>query len=110
MPGVYCFEDRKTHKKYIGQSSNVERRIKEHIKKLKNNEDNAPKLQEAYNNNSKFNIFILQYEPNFQRRVALEQYYINKYDTINNGLNTLTSCSDGRIERIASMYNITVPV
>ena len=51
MPGVYCFEDRKTHKKYIGQSSNVERRIKEHIKKLKNNEDNAPKLQEAYNNN-----------------------------------------------------------
>ena len=31
MIGIYMFENKKTHKKYIGQSTNIERRKEEHL-------------------------------------------------------------------------------
>jgi hypothetical protein len=49
-------------KTYIGSSSNVEKRCREHFRLLKNNEHHSKKLQEAYNNLKELPIFEIVQE------------------------------------------------
>jgi group I intron endonuclease len=90
MPGVYCIENRKTKQKYIGQTSRIGYRLNEHMRQLQEGTHPNPKLQDAFNNNGRFNVFVLCYEPNLDERLKKEQYYISLYDSINNGYNQLS--------------------
>ena len=47
--GIYCIENIKTGKKYIGQSVNLDCRIKAHKNALKRNSHSNPHLQNSFN-------------------------------------------------------------
>lgn len=60
--GIYCIENKVNGKKYIGQSINIEQRIKDHLSHLKRNKEPSLALQNAWNKygENNFNIYILE--------------------------------------------------
>ena len=96
MQGIYKIENKVNHKIYIGQSCNIENRWKQHLSMYTNvnNHKYGPKLYSAF---IKYGIenfdFIVQEEiVNHELLTEREQYWINYYDSINNGYN----CIDAR--------------
>ena len=47
--GIYCIENLINHKKYIGQSTNIKKRVNKHKSCLRNNQHNNQHLQYAWN-------------------------------------------------------------
>lgn len=47
--GIYCIENIKNQKKYIGQSIDINKRIKDHTRLLNSGKDNCRYLQRAWN-------------------------------------------------------------
>ena len=94
--GIYCIENLVNGKKYIGQSNNVYKRWKAHIKELDNNYHCNSYLQKAWNKHGKenflFNILETCQENELNEK---EIYYIDKYSTYNSGYN-LTIGGEGR--------------
>ena len=84
MIGIYKITNLITNKVYIGSAKNIDIRIKAHISKLKGNFHINKHLQSSYNKygetNFKFEI-IREVSNNILRRA--EQFYINKYQSIN---------------------------
>lgn len=84
MTGIYKITNLITNKVYIGSAKNIDIRIKAHISKLKGNFHINKHLQSSYNKygeeNFKFEI-IREVSNNILRRA--EQFYINKYQSIN---------------------------
>jgi hypothetical protein len=84
MTGIYKITNLVTNKVYIGSAINIDSRIKAHISKLKGNLHINKHLQSSYNkygeNNFKFEL-IREVSNNILRRA--EQFYINKYQSIN---------------------------
>ena len=92
ISGIYAIENILNHKKYIGRSKDVMNRWKQHIKhafkkKIKNKLYDAI-IKEGLEN---FIFYILEITDNLEER---EKYFINKYDTMNNGYNTLPGGND----------------
>lgn len=84
--GIYCFENRINNKKYIGQSSRLAFRIREHLRVSYNEHNKAynfpiHKAIRKYGIEN-FNIFILEY-CSVDQLNEKEVYYINKYNTTN---------------------------
>lgn len=92
--GIYCFTNKINGKKYIGQSINIENRRLSHINDSKNS--NCPN----YNNKfyrairkhgiDNFEFEIIDSNDKYSRKELniLEQYYIEYYDSFNNGYNS----------------------
>jgi len=84
MTGIYKITNLVTNKVYIGSAKNIDARIKAHISKLKGNFHINKHLQSSYNKykeeNFKFEI-IREVSNSILRRA--EQFYINKYQSIN---------------------------
>lgn len=84
MIGIYMYENKKTHKKYIGQSTNIERRRQEHLKWPSKFSYFDNELQVIGEENFYFTILE---ECTVQELDEREKYWINFYDSKNNGYN-----------------------
>ena len=84
MVGIYMYENKLNHKKYIGQSVNIERRRQEHLKwpSPYSRFDNELKVigEEGF-------VFSILEECDFSQLDERERYWIDYYDTKNNGYN-----------------------
>ena len=80
MVGIYKIENIKNGYVYIGQSVNIERRLKDHKRELKYNRHINNHLQNAYNKygESNFNFEIIC-ECEKEKLNELETYYCNLY-------------------------------
>jgi group I intron endonuclease len=65
--GIYCIENKKNHKKYIGWSTAIHLRWKKHKSELKMNTHHNNYLQNAWNKKGEknFKFFVIEeYPPN----------------------------------------------
>ena len=83
MAGVCQIYNTKTNKRYIGSSIDIDRRLKEHYRNLKNHKHCNQHLQNAWNKYEEYLVFEpLEYcEPD--ECLKLEQKYIDYYDSAN---------------------------
>lgn len=82
--GVYLIENTITGKKYVGSSSNIDRRIKNHIQHLEKGCHNNRKLQKDHDIHGikSFNFVILEKDVSHDLLTAYEKYWIYKHDAI----------------------------
>lgn len=93
--GIYCIKNNLNNKVYIGQSININHRIQEHISLLNRNCHSNSYLQRSFN---KYGIENFSHEIIEECSEELlserEIYWINYYDSYNNGYN-LTEGGEG---------------
>ena len=92
MNAIYKIQNMKTGKIYIGESADVLKRFRKHIICLNNKKHNNYKLQSDFNlyNADSFNFYILYELPDDatkESRVAYEDYFIERYNSIEEGYN-----------------------
>lgn len=92
--GIYIIKNEINGKIYVGSSINIERRYKLHKTLLNKNKHHSSKLQRAYNKYGKDKFFyeIIQY-CNKEVLIKNEQYWINHFDSFNNGYNSLPNAN-----------------
>ena len=96
--GIYSIVNLVNHKRYIGQSINIEKRFYRHQYDLNNNKHYNQHLQRAWNKYGVDNFDFLIIEICHQSQLdEKEQYYILHYDSLNNGYNNDSGGTDGRI-------------
>lgn len=88
MIGIYMIENIDNHKKYIGQTKNLDFRWIHHRCDLNGNIHTNSDLQNDWNiyGEEKF-IFSILEETSIEKLNAQEQYWISYYDSFNNGYN-----------------------
>lgn len=86
MIGIYMFENKLNHKKYIGQSINITKRKWEHLNEPSPCSRIDDVLKKEGFNNFKFSIIE---ECDSSKLDEREIYWIEYYDTINNGYNLI---------------------
>ena len=88
MCGVYMFENKINHHKYIGASKHIEKRYKEHLRDMENNTQKQKTLYKAFKkyglDNFEFSI-IEECLP--EDRFKREKYWIDYYNTYEDGYN-----------------------
>ena len=82
--GVYLIENSITGRKYVGSSSNIDRRIKTHKQHLKKGCHNNRKLQKDHDmyGIESFKFIILEKDVAHDLLTAYEKYWIYKHDAI----------------------------
>lgn len=101
IQGVYMIRNKNDDTKYIGSSTDVEERWKQHIKMLKNGKHHSYKLQQAYNVVKDINAFEFSLIENVSAKARLydrEQYWTDYYNTYKTGYNC-TRLADGTDKR-----------
>lgn len=81
--GIYCIENLVNHKKYIGQSKNLKKRLSDHLSELRNGKhfnDHLQRSWDAYGQEN-FNIYVICY-CNKEELDEKEIYYIDFYNTM----------------------------
>jgi len=98
--GIYCIENLKNGKKYIGQSIDLEKRKHEHFSLLKGNNHSNTHLQNSYNKYG---------EENFKFRVLLycEPFELTKYEQFFVDYYTPELLYNVRLECVNSNQGIT---
>jgi hypothetical protein len=87
--GIYKLSFQGIDKVYIGQSSNIENRLKQHIRKLLKNTHYNPKMQEAYLINCTLPILkILEEVKDASLMSTREIYWIDYFNSYHQGLNS----------------------
>ena len=103
VSGIYSIKNKINNKRYIGQSKNIERRKETHFHKLETNTHINTHLQNAYNlyGSSNFEFKIIKICKTDELDY-FEDYYINKYNSLENGYNLceggLNNCPDNTNE------------
>ena len=117
--GIYIIKNEKNNKVYIGQSTDIYNRWKQHVRDLKSNRHHSRKLQRAWNKTKNKKIFNFKILEIIDENILdfEEDKYINEYDSYNNGYNctmvfsTIEIIKEKRIKnlnkqiRIDSYYN-----
>lgn len=82
--GVYLIENSVTGRKYVGSSSNIDRRIKTHKQHLQKGCHNNRKLQKDHDMHGieSFKFIILEKDVAHDLLTAYEKYWIYKHDAI----------------------------
>lgn len=82
--GIYKITNMVNGKVYIGQSTQLSKRLYNHRNALKNNYHSNHHLQNAYNKYGEtFQIEVIMYCDNKEELDYLERYYISYYDSMN---------------------------
>ena len=87
---IYFIINKKNHERYVGQTTNFQRRKNEHLFKLSQNIHPNPKLQNAYNKYGleSFEIQKIQFDDISKEELdEQEVYYIKKYNSYEEGYN-----------------------
>ena len=104
--GIYKFQNDITNEVYIGQSVNIEERYKHHVREYLNGTTKFYKGIQQYGiENFRFEIVELCHKDQLNER---EIYWIDFYDSFNNGYNsTLGGSNKNSIdeENILNLYN-----
>ena len=83
--GIYCIENLVNHKKYIGQSVNIDKRWYAHRRTLNLNIHDNCFLQRAWNKYGENNFrFYIVKKCNIEQLDELEKYYIKMFNAFNN--------------------------
>ena len=77
--GVYCIENTKDGKKYVGSSQEIKKRKSRHFSELRNNKHKNKKLQNAYNKHGSdcFIFYIIEEIEDVNLLIEREQYYLD---------------------------------
>ena len=86
MVGIYALWFEKSSMVYIGQSTNIEQRYKEHISSLKNNKHTNYKVQNEYNKYGIFELVVIQ-ECLVDDLYSLEIQWTEEFNSLVVGLN-----------------------
>lgn len=89
---IYQLKNKINGKSYIGQTINIHERILKHLNNLKENNHYNKKLQADFNDvgEDNFEVKYWAFEDIDEKELdELEKKYIKKYDSIENGYNTL---------------------
>lgn len=86
--GIYALYWEKPDLIYIGQSTNIEKRYNQHINSFKNNKA-SKKLMKCYFEYEEPTLHILEL-CSISMLDILEDLYISEFDSINNGLNSVS--------------------
>ena len=78
--GVYCLKD-SCGKYYVGQSKDIDKRFAEHRAKRTNS------TKDLYNSNEVFEEKVLFLSDCSYEKTRMEQFYINYYNSLNDGYN-----------------------
>lgn len=83
ISGIYCIENKISHKKYIGQSKNIKYRWKKHKQELNSNRHVNSYLQNSWNKygQDNFDFYIIKECPQ-EDLDKNEKYYIEFYNTL----------------------------
>ena len=94
IPVIYGIKNTITNKWYIGSCLDMKDRFERHRYYLRHNQHHSTKLQRAYNlyGEDFFEVDILHNIREDEDRFALEQRYIESYDSVKNGYNMLERC------------------
>lgn len=94
--GIYEIRNKKTNKRYIGQSVNIEARFIHHRSELRAGEHRAWKLQEDWDKYGEdtFEFKILKECPRIELN-KIEQQYIKRYNSVDEGYNNDSGGSFG---------------
>ena len=87
---IYIIENLENGKKYVGQTINIEHRLKEHFSSLEKGKHHSIKLQKAYEKygKEKFKTTFQMFEvSSLEELLNLEIKYIKECDSFNNGYN-----------------------
>ena len=89
MIGIYYIYSKSQDKYYIGKSKNICTRFKKHLSDLRLNKHHSSYLQHVYN---KYGLEDLEFqiiqECKYEESGELEKYYIEKYNSYNDGFNS----------------------
>jgi len=99
MIGIYKITNKKTGKSYIGQSNDIERRFKEHQQKGASSRIPLDVAIQKYGKDA-FDYEIIE-ECTLSQLNEKEEYYIQLYDTKNNGYN----CNNGGNQQSIGLNN-----
>lgn len=94
IPVIYGIKNEETSKWYIGSCIDMKDRFQRHRYYLRHNMHHSEKLQRSYNMHGEdaFEVFILHFLTPDEDRFKVEEQYIEKYDSVNNGYNMLQKC------------------
>lgn len=86
--GIYTIYCKRNDKYYVGQSLNVKNRLEQHLRELRTNTHGNKMLQDDFNLYGE-DYFVFNKEKNEEERFlnVMEGYFINYYDSLNNGYN-----------------------
>lgn len=88
MIGIYKIENLVNHKVYIGQSTHIEQRFREHIKELDKNKHKNKYLQFSWNKHGANNFsFVILEECSIKSLNDREKFWIAQYGGANSKLN-----------------------
>lgn len=118
MSGIYKIYCKETNKYYIGQSVNVESRLKAHLNELKNNKHINQELQSDFNSYGEDSFIFEKIKDSEEQFLNMfEKYYMEYYDSLENGynvvpMNSLVRREDKRndLEDLRDMDPIEVPL
>lgn len=94
IPVIYGIENKEISKWYIGSCLDMKDRFQRHRYALYHNIHHSSKLQRSFNSHGEdaFEIHILHFLIEGEDRFALEQQYIEQYNSVENGYNMLEKC------------------
>lgn len=87
---IYFIINNTTNQRYVGKTIGIKKRKRDHFNKLNSNKHINKKLQLAWNQYGQDNFSFEYIEFSLQDEMELNQkeiFYIDKYDSYNNGYN-----------------------